>query len=223
MENNSKIDDIKQNKGIFGFGLSHNNNLDLFTLVILAYSGLFIQFFFSSSYDPYGLNGPATLALWGYGLTGIAIFLMIFMSFYINNKLNINKKINLELEKKESSISEIFKSIILTTTLPIVLTLGTILYIFYINYTFFEKINKGLLPDTYNTYYLFSSILLIVQISLIVKYLYNDLNNLVTKNKDPKIIKESTIIKSLSYILITLNFVFILIMHILLQIFSTNG
>ena len=79
MENNSKIDDIKQNKGIFGFGLSHNNNLDLFTLVILAYSGLFIQFFFSSSYDPYGLNGPATLALWGYGLTGIAIFLMIFM------------------------------------------------------------------------------------------------------------------------------------------------
>ena len=124
---------------------------------------------------------------------------------------------------KESSISEIFKSIILTTTLPIVLTLGTILYIFYINYTFFEKINKGLLPDTYNTYYLFSSILLIVQISLIVKYLYNDLNNLVTKNKDPKIIKESTIIKSLSYILITLNFVFILIMHILLQFFSTNG
>jgi hypothetical protein len=213
--NDSKIADIKENRGIFGFGLSHNNNLDLFTLVILAYAGLFIQFFFSGSYDPYGINGPATLALWGYGLTGIALFLMIFMSMYINNK------INLTFEKKESSITEILKSVVLSSTLPVVLSLGTILFVFFVNYTFFERINKGLLPDTYNTYYLFSSILLIVQIGLIIKYLYNELNFLVTKDKS--IIKETTIIKSLSYIIITLNFVFILIMYILLEFFSTNG
>ena len=35
--------------------------------------------------------------------------------------------------------------------------------------------------------------------------------------------KETTIIKSLSYIIVTLNFVFILIMYILLEFFSTNG
>lgn len=213
--NDSKIADIKENRGIFGFGLSHNNNLDLFTLVILAYAGLFIQFFFSGSYDPYGINGPATLALWGYGLTGIALFLMIFMSMYINNK------INLTFEAKESSMSEILKSVVLSSTLPVVLSLGTIIFVFFVNYTFFERINKGLLPDTYNTYYLFSSILLIVQIGLIIKYLYNELNFLVTKDKS--IIKQSTIIKSLSYIIITLNFIFILIMYILLEFFSTNG
>ena len=211
----NKIADIKENRGIFGFGLSHNNNLDLFSLVILAYAGLFIQFFFSGSYDPYGINGPATLALWGYGLTGIALFLMIFISMYINNK------INLTFEKKESSITEILKSVVLSSTLPVVLSLGTILFVFFVNYTFFERINKGLLPDTYNTYYLFSSILLIVQIGLIIKYLYNELNFLVTKDKS--IIKQTTIIKSLSYIIITLNFVFILIMYILLEFFSTNG
>ena len=214
VEQKSKILDLKDNKGIFGFGLSHNNNLDLFTLVILAYSGLFIQFFFSASYDPYGLNGPATLALWGYGLTGIALFLMIFMSFYLS------KKKTLTFEEKHSSITEVLKSIVLTGSLPIVLTLGTIIFLFFVNYKFFERINKGSLPDTYNTYYLFSSILLITQIGLIVKYLYNELNLLATK--DTSYFKETIIIKSLSYILIALNFVFILIMYILLQFFSTD-
>jgi len=214
---NEKLNDLKENKGIFGFGFSHNNNLDLLNLVILAYAGIFIQFFFSSNYDKYGLNGPATLALWGYGLTGIAIFLMIFISIYINNKKN--NKDQHTFENKEG-IFDAIKSIILTDSLPIVLTLGTIFYIFFINYTYFERINKGLLPDTYNTYYLFSSILLISQIGLIVKYLYNELEGLVTNNINSK---ETTIIKSLSYILITLNFVFILIMHILLGLFSTNG
>ena len=214
---NEKLNDLKENKGIFGFGFSHNNNLDLLNLVILAYAGIFIQFFFSSNYDRYGLNGPATLALWGYGLTGIAIFLMIFISIYINNKKN--NKDQHTFENKEG-IFDAIKSIILTDSLPIVLTLGTIFYIFFINYTYFERINKGLLPDTYNTYYLFSSILLISQIGLIVKYLYNELEGLVTNNINSK---ETTIIKSLSYILITLNFVFILIMHILLGLFSTNG
>ena len=215
----NKIDAIKENKGIFGLGLSHNNNLDLFTLVILAYAGLFIQFFFSGSYDPeYGKNGPASLALWGYGLTGIAIFLMIFMSIYITNKTN---KTDHTFENKKTSIENIFKQVITSTPLPIVLSLGTIIFIFFVNYTFFEKINKGLLPDTYNTYYLFSSILFIVQIGLIVKYLYNELDNLVTKDKSNN--KETVIIKSLSFIIITLNFIFILIMYILLEFFSTNG
>ena len=211
------FNDLKENKGIFGFGFSHNNNLDLLNLVILAYAGIFIQFFFSSNYDKYGLNGPATLALWGYGLTGIAIFLMIFISIYINNKKNNKNKHTFE---NKEGIFDAIKSIILTDSLPIILTLGIIFYIFFINYTYFERINKGLLPDTYNTYYLFSSILLISQIGLIVKYLYNELEGLVTNNINSK---ETTIIKSLSYILITLNFVFILIMHILLGFFSTNG
>lgn len=222
MSSDEKFNDLKKNRGIFGFGFSHNNNLDLLNLVILAYAGIFIQFFFSSNYDPYGLNGPATLALWGYGLTGIAIFLMMFISIYISNKKNNIENSKHTFENKEDILDAI-KSIILTDSLPIVLTLGTIFYIFFINYTYFERINKGLLPDTYNTYYLFSSILLISQIGLIVKYLYNELESLVTKNINLINSKETTIIKSLSYILITLNFVFILIMHILLGFFSTNG
>lgn len=210
-----KLQTLKENKGIFGLGLSHNPNLDLFTLVILAYAGLFIQFFFSGNYDQYGKNGPASLALWGYGLTGIALFLMIFMSFYINNKTILS------LENKELSVSKIFKSLFLGNSLPIILSLGTILFLFFVNYTFFERINKGLLPDTYNIYYLFSSILLILQIALIVKYLNSELNSLSdTKSYTSK---ETTIIKSLSYIIITLNFVFILIMYILLEFFSTSG
>lgn len=216
--NGTNINSIKEKTGIFGFGLSHNNNLDLFTLVILAYAGLFIQFFFSSSYDRYGLNGPATLALWGYGLTGIALFLMIFMSIYINNEQNA------KFEAEKYSITEVFKALFLTNSLPIVLTLGTIIFLFFINYTFFERINKGLLPSTYNTYYLFSSLLLIVQIGLIVKYLYNELDLLdISANKTKTYIKETSIIKSLSYIIISLNLIFILIMYILLEFFSTNG
>ncbi len=212
------FNDLKENKGIFGFGFSHNNNLDLLNLVILAYAGIFIQFFFSNNYDKYGLNGPATLSLWGYGLTGIALFLMIFVSIYISNEKNTQDT----FESNERGILEDIKQLILTDSLPIILTLGLILYIFFINYRYFERINKGLLPDTYNTYYLFSSLLLIAQIAIIVKYLYNELDTLSMSTKKPNS-KETTIIKSLSYILITLNFIFILIMNILLEFFATNG
>lgn len=206
---------IKENKGIFGFGLSHNDNLDLLTLVIFAYSGLLIQFFFSSGTDVNGINGPATLALWGYGITGVALFLMIFMSFYINNSQE-----KLRFENQDISIMEVIKSLVLTSSLPIVLSLGTIIFLMFVNYQFLERINKGNVPDTYITYKSFSSVLLICQIGIIVKYLYNELEELVTHKINSK---ENAIIKSLSYILITLNFIFILIMYILLEFFSTDG
>ena len=151
-------------------------------------------------------------------MTGIALFLMIFVSIYISNEKNTQ----VTFESNERGILEDIKQLILTDSLPIILTLGLILYIFFINYRYFERINKGLLPDTYNTYYLFSSLLLIAQIAIIVKYLYNELDTLSMSTKKPNS-KETTIIKSLSYILITLNFIFILIMNILLEFFATNG
>ena len=40
MSSKSYTEDIKNNRGLFGFGFSHNNNLDLLNLVILAYAGI---------------------------------------------------------------------------------------------------------------------------------------------------------------------------------------
>ena len=51
--------------------------------------------------------------------------------------------------------------------------------------------------------------------------MYNSLNFLNTKsNKDTK---QTTMIKSASYILVLINFVFVMIQHILLSFYSTDG
>ena len=63
-----------------------------------------------------------------------------------------------------------------------------------------------------------STVLIVIQLILIVKYIYSDLDS--SKDKDSKQILFS---KNLTYILSAINFVFVIILHILLAFYSTDG
>ena len=133
----------------------------------------------------------------------------------------------IEKKNKENGISEdnsFFTSlikIIMGDGIPIFLTFCVLIYVIYINFVHFNRINKGDVSDSYYTYSFYSSLLIIIQITLIIKYMYNSLNYLNTKtNKDTK---QTTMIKSASYILVLINFVFVMIQHILLSFYSTDG
>lgn len=215
---------VAKREGVFGFGLSNNNNLDLLNLVVLACAGIIIKIFFQANIDETaGHVGPASTTIWGYGITAFALFIMTFMSFYMSDRNN--KFIERENEKngisKENNFFTGLIQILMGDGIPIFLTFCVLIYVIYINFVHFNRINKGAVSDSYYTYSFYSSLLIIIQITLIIKYMYNSLNLLNTKsNKDTK---QTTMIKSASYILVLINLVFVMIQHILLSFYSTDG
>lgn len=224
-----RINALANRQGVFGFGFSNNNHLDLLNLIVLACSGIIISIFFRSNKDKiYGSQGPASSIIWGYGITAVALFLLLFMSFYLRKRDKDLKNKVLEFGKNNSEDSEsenllfMLAKLLLNDSLPILLVFSILVYAIVLNYSYFIKINSGKIPNTYATYEFYFSLLLIIQIGLIVKYMYNllkkndGINNSVND-------KQTLLIKSLSYILFTINLIFLLILHILLVFFSTDG
>ena len=210
---------LKNKEGIFGLGFSLNNNLDLLNLVVLACFGIIIKLFFQENYSKLGNIGPASTTIWGYGLTALSLFLMIFMSLYLTKATT--DRAHLE---NNDSIFKFITNIVMSSTLPIVLTLAIVVYIIMLNFSYFVRINSNNVSDSYHVYSFFTSLLLILQIALIVKYMYNLLDKKNSGSSDDnKKETEALLIKSATHILSVVNFIFVLIIHILLAFFSTDG
>ena len=63
------------------------NNLMAFSIV-----GIIIKLFFSPRITEDGNSGPATSAVWGYGIVSISIFSAMFLSFALaSNMKNLDK------------------------------------------------------------------------------------------------------------------------------------
>ena len=200
---------VKKAQGIFGFGLSHNNHLDLLNIVVLACVGIIIKLFFSENYSKLGNIGPASSTIWGYGLTTIALSIMVFMGIYVSKKA---------LETPTNGKKGNLAGTILINVLPIILTLFIIMYTIYLNFSYFTRINTDKVTRDYHTYSFMSSLLIIVQIILISTYLFNYILN----DKSVENAKKIELSKSITYILSVVNFIFILMIHISLAFFSTD-
>ena len=213
----SKQGNMLNREGIYGLGFSNNNNLDLMNIVLLAIAGVIIKIFFSEGYTESGNIGPASTTIWGYGLSAIAIFIMLFMSFFLSNKVPPNLK---TVFKNETAINYVVRLISLDS-IPIFLSLLVLIYIISLNFIYFTRINSNTVTDSYHSYSLVSSVLIILQILLISKYMFNIL--LSTSGDKEANLKEYNLIKGISFILVTINFIFIFIIHILLEFYSTDG
>ena len=205
----------KNNQGIFGFGLSEKNYLELLTIVFLACAGIIIKLCFSENFSDSGNMGPASSTIWGYGLTAIALSIMAFMGIYISNKIFDNANTNAN-GNSNSNLSSFLK--IMLNILPIVLTLFTIIYIIYLNFSFFTRINSNKVTREYYTYSYISSFLLIIQIILISMYLFRSIN----KSQEPGETIKIELMKSATYVLSAINFIFLFMIHINLAVFSTD-
>ena len=199
----SDVQSVINKEGIFGFGLSHNNNLDLLNIVVLACAGIIIKLFFQENYSKLGNIGPASSTIWGYGLTAIALSIMLFIGIYVS------KNLFEPLDKSPLDVMALFSNVT-----PIFLTLLVIVYIIYLNFVYFTRINTNKVTPDYHTYSFMSSILIIVQILLISKYLFSYLSQTSDSSKE--------ISKNATYILSLVNFIFVLMIHISLAFFSTD-
>lgn len=219
-------DAMVDRKGIFGFGFSANSNLDMMNLVVLAIAGIIVKIFFEENYTKLGNSGPASTTIWGYGLTAISLVLMIFMSIYLTTK-STEQRGKLLLErgiKEKKSIFEYYISILSSGVIPVILTLGIVLYIIILNFIYFTRINSNKVSSSYSVYSFFSSLLIVIQIGIIIKYMYSILNGINTKKNETHVKQnEQSILKGLGLIVTAINYIFVLILHILLAFFSTDG
>tara|TARA_X000000368_G_scaffold418956_1_gene421063 strand:- start:8703 stop:9353 length:651 start_codon:yes stop_codon:yes gene_type:complete len=206
-----------ERKGIYGFGFSSNSELDLMNLVVLAVAGIIVKIFFEENFTKLGSSGPASTTIWGYGLTAISLILMTFMGLYLTN----NHK---GLFEGDGDVFSYFMSILTSDAVPVMFTLGIVLYIISLNFIYFKRINSNKVSSSYSTYSFFSSLLIIIQIGIIIKYMFSILKTIKNnRTTDPERNKEQAILKGASIIATSVNFIFILILHILLAFFSTDG
>ena len=199
---------IISKQGIFGFGLSHNNNLDFMIIVILAVMGIIIKLFFPEKFSRLGNTGPATSTIWGYGLTAIALSIMLFMGIYVSKNI---------FEENGDFVSMLFSNV-----MPVFFTLLIILYTIFLNFHYFKRINSNRVTSEYHTYSFMSSVLTIIQIGLVTIYLFFYLYN--TDQKDGSNFNNIKIelSKNAVYILSVINFLFLMMINISLQFFSTD-
>jgi hypothetical protein len=190
--------DVQRAQGRFGVGLSHNNNLELICIVVLAFAGIIIKLSFAEKPSSSGDTGPASCSIWGYGLTAIALSILVFMG------------INLTSGTGKSKIN------ILKNILPIVLTLFVVLYSIYLNFSFFTRINKDAVSPDYRTYSYMSVAFIILQVIGIATYL-SYLANTTNDNKTKLLLSKAGV-----SILGIINLVFVIMTHITLSAFSTD-
>jgi hypothetical protein len=196
-------------QGIFGLGVSENSYLELLTIAFLACAGIIIKLCLSGSYSQSGTMGPASSTIWGYGLTAIALSIMAFIGIYLFS----NKIFDNETSKKISFLTTML------SILPIVLTLFVIIYIIYLNFSYFTRINSNKVTPDYHIFSGVSSALLIVKIILISMYLFHYITKTTKSDVSMSYIEN---IKNITYILCTINFILLFMIHINLAVFSTD-
>jgi hypothetical protein len=178
-------------------GVSFNNNLELMCIIALAFAGIIIKLSFSEKPSSSGVSGPATCSIWGYGLTAIALSILVFMG--------------INLTPGTSSKMAMLKNI-----LPIALTLFIVLYSILLNFSYFTRINKNAVSPDYRTYSYMSVTFIILQVIGISAYLYY-LANKPNENNTRVFLSKAGV-----SILGIINLVFVIMIHITLDAFSTD-
>jgi hypothetical protein len=180
--------------------------------------GILIKLFFGSQTED-GSSGPASASIWGYGVVVLAIIsiLVIFIS----------------LASKITSIQDydVFKFLktLVKYTLPSLLTLIVLIWLITVNVIYFKRINQGRVANEYYSYSTITTCIVIFQIIALFKYLTDNLSTINTQiSKDVASENETFIISNdkmayVTYFLTFLNFLFIGIMTIVLEFFSTDG
>lgn len=185
-------------------------NYSLTNLVVICIIGLVIKLFFGYSTTRDGDSGPASSTIWGYGISALAIFFMAFINYGLFSK---STKIN------DSSLE--FLGGFMHSTVPAFLTLILLMYLIYLNFTYFKRINQGKVAQEYYDMSKMSTVLIFFQIFTMFKYI-NTMHNI--KSTDDNDIADAAASEgSIIYLLSLINIIFIIILNIILEYFSTDG
>ena len=194
--------------------MADNIKYDITIMVVFAIIGIFIKLFFGKTITTDGSQGPASATMWGYGIVAMSILSIIFITFALASRM-----VKLE-EGPLKFIKQLIKN-----SLPPLLLFAVLVWIIALNVTYFSRINEGKVANEYSVYSNISTVLIIVQLIILFKYLKDDL--LLTRGGN---INKTTIEKaleselaSITYVLTIINLIFAGIMNIILEFYSTDG
>lgn len=180
-------------------------------LIVICILGLMIKLFFGNSISTDGVSGPASSTMWGYGISALSIFLLSFVNYALYSKDNSNKLNDNTFDFMKGFIQH---------TLPSILTLLLLMYLIWLNVTYFKRINKGKVAEEYYDMSKMSTVVLFFQIFTLFKSIHSMHKGSTTDGGENESIgKESSII----YLLTLINIIFIIILNIILEYFSTDG
>jgi hypothetical protein len=182
-----------------------NNSMNILILFGLIFSGIFIKVFLGNNNSANG--GQASSTIWGYGLTIISLFTLMFIVISKDLNNNTNSILNL----------------ILTRGLSIFILIMILVYIVNLSINYYDIINKNFVPVEYNTYSTISTMLIVIQILLVYQ-----ISSILLKNRNLNTGKSDIDITlsrltSITWIFSALNFILAIIMNIILEFFVTDG
>ena len=181
---------------------------DIQIFSFLCILGIVFRMIFARTTENY-----ATATVWGYGFSLLALFGLIVSSFAISSK-----------KQYSQTVFGFFKTTI-NNSLPIILTLVIIAIIILQNISFFDKINSGKVADEYYSFSGVSAFLILVQISLVINFLFDKLKQYTStkSNKAELMSAFASELNSFILILTIANFTFIGMLQVILKYFSTDG
>jgi hypothetical protein len=199
--------------------MDRNYNYNIKNIIALCSVGIVVKLLFGNNYTTDGSNGPASSALWGYGLASMAIFFLMFVQTNKTNKTSSGSRSPPAVSGTTSSKNFTAKMFSfyhsMQEILPTLLMFIVLSWLVILNYQYYSQINKGNVTTEYSQFSNISTIMVIFQMAILFKYIYIDPD----KQNDPTNAKYA----SASYLTALLNIIFIGMMNIIIVYFSTDG
>ena len=194
--------------------VSRSLGYDINNLVLFAFVGIIIKLFLGSSTTEDGSRGPASAAVWGYGVIAASVLGIMFITFAMASQMT----------KLTQNDIGFIKSLFLHS-LPPVLMLTVLVWLITINGEYFKRINQGEVAAEYNTYNNLSTFMVMIQLGVLYKYMIDEL--LIRKggptNKTMLVEALRSRLASVTYLLTLGNMMVATVMTIILKYFSTDG
>lgn len=188
---------------------------DTTTMLMLSVAGVIVKLFLSGGTTKDGSTGPASATVWGYGLTSISFIGLLVVVISLTSEGAMKLPVL-------QAIKEMIK-----TSFPVMATLVVLGWIVVINMTYLTRINQGKVAPEFNQFSFFSTILLLLQLLVVFKFILDTIGvtlvpdtNPMLKNAERVITSELT---SVTIVLTLLNLIFAGMMQVVVEFFSTDG
>ena len=185
---------------------------DSTNMMVFAFVGILIKLFFGNNTTADGSSGPASSAVWGYGIVALSVFSILFITFALATQMTAVSQYN---------TMDFIMKLVQGSLVPFLMLL-ILVWLISINLTFYKRINEGNVASEYNQFSTVSTILVVVQLMVLFKYLKDAFkvekggqNGLGSAHKSQ--------MASITYVLTALNVIFIGMMNIVVAFFSTDG
>ena len=188
---------------------------DTTNMMVFAFVGILIKLFFGNKTTSDGASGPASSAVWGYGIVALSVLSILFITFALATQMTAVSQYN-----TMDFIMKLSKSSLVPFLMLLILV-----WLISINITYYKRINEGKVATEYNQFSTVSTILVVTQLIVLFKYLKDafmiDDGGPSGEKGLASALKSQ--MASITYVLTALNIIFVGIINITLEFFSTDG